>query len=236
MAPHDLLPAGSVPRRKHSEAGPTSSVQTTYCRRPVESGRTVLTWKAGWGPDIPCDFEAMAFRVRGQPRKAQWPKRPFVSILSLTPSNYSRHELTSRGHIIAKGRSAEELVASEPTVRARTRSCRGYDAARDPDRHRGHRLISRVDIRPDCVEISVRRSRGKLLGSDSIDLVMQQAMPNNQAKDVLTLTARARLHWSRRSRRWRYAVYLHSTLLTTKLDKLEIVSRSGNSAGQDLES
>ena len=55
-------------------------------------------------------------------------------------------------------------------------------------------LISRVDIRPDCVEISVRRSRlVELLGSDSIELVMQQGTPDNEAKDVLTLTVRARL-------------------------------------------
>ena len=55
-------------------------------------------------------------------------------------------------------------------------------------------LISRVNIRPDCVEISVRRSRlVELLGSGSIELVTQQGTPYNQAKDVLTLTVRARL-------------------------------------------
>jgi site-specific DNA recombinase len=55
-------------------------------------------------------------------------------------------------------------------------------------------LLSRVDIRPDCVEISVRRSRlVELLASDSIDPVMQQGTPDNEAKDVLTLTVRARL-------------------------------------------
>ena len=55
-------------------------------------------------------------------------------------------------------------------------------------------LISRVDIRPDCVEISVRRSRlVELLGSGSIDPVTQQGTPDNEAKDVLTLTVRARL-------------------------------------------
>jgi DNA invertase Pin-like site-specific DNA recombinase len=55
-------------------------------------------------------------------------------------------------------------------------------------------LISRVDIRPDCVEISVRRSRlVELLGSGSIDLVMQRGTPDNEAKAVLTLTVRARL-------------------------------------------
>ncbi len=55
-------------------------------------------------------------------------------------------------------------------------------------------LVSRVDIRPDRVEISVRRSRlVELLGSGSIDLVTQQGPPDNEAKDVLTLTVRARL-------------------------------------------
>ena len=65
-----------------------------------------------------------------------------------------------------------------------------------PDRIRAMlmTLISRVDIRPDCVEISVRRSRlVEMLGSDSIDLVMQRGTPDNEAKDVLTLTVRARL-------------------------------------------
>ena len=65
-----------------------------------------------------------------------------------------------------------------------------------PDRIRAilMTLISRVDIRPDCVEISVRRSRLiELLGSDSIDLVMQRGSPDNEAKAVFTLTVRARL-------------------------------------------
>ena len=45
-------------------------------------------------------------------------------------------------------------------------------------------LISRVDIRPDCVEISVRRSRlVELLGSGSIDLMTQRGTPDNEAKD-----------------------------------------------------
>jgi site-specific DNA recombinase len=55
-------------------------------------------------------------------------------------------------------------------------------------------LINRVEIRPDCVEISVRRSRlVELLWSGSIEPVMQQGTPDNEAKDVLTLTVRARL-------------------------------------------
>ena len=65
-----------------------------------------------------------------------------------------------------------------------------------PDRLRAMlmTLISRVDIRPDCVEISVRRSRlVELLGSGSIELVTQRGTPDNEAKAVLTLTVRARL-------------------------------------------
>ena len=55
-------------------------------------------------------------------------------------------------------------------------------------------LISRVDVRPDCVEISVRRSRlVELLGTGWIDLVMHRGTPDNKAKDVLTLKVRARL-------------------------------------------
>ena len=65
-----------------------------------------------------------------------------------------------------------------------------------PDRLRAMlmTLLSRVDIGPDCVEINVRRSRlVELLGSNSIELVMQQGTPNDETKDVLTLTVRARL-------------------------------------------
>lgn len=65
-----------------------------------------------------------------------------------------------------------------------------------PDRIRAilMTLLSRVDIRPDCVEISVRRPRlVELLGSGSIELVAQRGTPDNEAKDVLTLTVRAQL-------------------------------------------
>jgi site-specific DNA recombinase len=55
-------------------------------------------------------------------------------------------------------------------------------------------LISRVDIRADCVEIAVHRSRlVELLGSGSIGLVTHRGTTDNEAKDVLTLTVRARL-------------------------------------------
>jgi hypothetical protein len=78
---------------------------------------------------------------------------------------------------------------------------RGLEIAKEiesltPDRIRAilMTLISRVDIRPDYVEISVRRSRLiELLGSASIDLVTQRGTPDDEAMAVLTLTVRARL-------------------------------------------
>ena len=78
---------------------------------------------------------------------------------------------------------------------------RGVEIAKEiesltPDRIRAMlmTLISRVDIRPDCVEISVPRSRLiELLGSGSIDLGTHQGTPANEGMPVLTLTVRARL-------------------------------------------
>ena len=55
-------------------------------------------------------------------------------------------------------------------------------------------LISRIDIRPDCIEISVRRScLVKLLAAQAIDLTTQDGQTNTGSKDVLTLTVMARL-------------------------------------------
>jgi hypothetical protein len=55
-------------------------------------------------------------------------------------------------------------------------------------------LLSRVDVRPDRVEINIRRSRlVGLLGAQSIDLTMPDGMPGNEPDDVLTLTVMARL-------------------------------------------
>ena len=55
-------------------------------------------------------------------------------------------------------------------------------------------VIGRIDIRPDCVEISVCRSRIiELLGQARIELMTQQGTPDNKANDILTLTVRARL-------------------------------------------
>jgi hypothetical protein len=55
-------------------------------------------------------------------------------------------------------------------------------------------LLSRVDIRPDHVEISiVRRYLVELLCAESIDLSMQAGKLDEESKDLLKLTMRARL-------------------------------------------
>ena len=55
-------------------------------------------------------------------------------------------------------------------------------------------LLGRIDVKPDCIEISVRRSRLlDVLRSDSTVLAMQQGVTDNEPKDVLTLRVRARL-------------------------------------------
>ena len=55
-------------------------------------------------------------------------------------------------------------------------------------------LLSRVDIRADRLEISLRRLRlVELLGSGSIDLMTQRGTPDNEGMPVLTLTVKARL-------------------------------------------
>src|SRR5262245_31669553 len=55
-------------------------------------------------------------------------------------------------------------------------------------------LFSRVDIRPDCVEINVRRPcLIDLLSKDSIDSVIQGDRPVQDTNDILTLKVPARL-------------------------------------------
>jgi site-specific DNA recombinase len=55
-------------------------------------------------------------------------------------------------------------------------------------------LLSRIDIRPDHVEISIRRDRlVELLTELSIDPTTQGGKLGNDSEDVLTLMVRARL-------------------------------------------
>ena len=101
-----------------------------------------------------------------------------------------------------------------------------------PDRIRAMlmTLLSRVDITADRVEISLRRSRlVELLGSGSIDLVMQRGTPDNEAMAVLTLTVRGRLQRVGREMR----MLVENTDDQTKADPalLRIVARAPRHPG-----
>ena len=55
-------------------------------------------------------------------------------------------------------------------------------------------LLSRVDIRPDRVEINIRRGRLiALLATQTIDLTNQEGQTVSESNDILTLTIKARL-------------------------------------------
>ena len=65
-----------------------------------------------------------------------------------------------------------------------------------PDRIRAllMALLSRVAIRPDCVEITVRRGRlVELLGAQPFEATMQGGKSDKESEEVLTLTVMARL-------------------------------------------
>ena len=56
------------------------------------------------------------------------------------------------------------------------------------------RLLSRVDIRPDCVEISIRRGRlVELLAAQPFEAATQGGKSDKESEEVLTLTVMARL-------------------------------------------
>ena len=94
--------------------------------------------------------------------------------------NSWRHIRVAKGAVWRKC-GPKWTIYAQPSRAAQSRLiARGVKIAKEiesltPDRIRAMlmTLISRVDIRPDCVEISVRRSRLiELLGSDLIDLVI----------------------------------------------------------------
>ena len=56
------------------------------------------------------------------------------------------------------------------------------------------RLLSRVDIRPDCVEISIRRGRlVELLAAQPFEAITQAGKSDKESEQVMTLTVMARL-------------------------------------------
>ena len=86
-------------------------------------------------------------------------------------------------------------------------------------------LHSRVDIRPDCVEINIRRDRlFELLGAQLIDPSTQGGKSNSEFEYVLTLTVRARLQ--RVGREMRMLVENTDDQTTADPGLLRIVARA----------
>jgi DNA invertase Pin-like site-specific DNA recombinase len=78
------------------------------------------------------------------------------------------------------------------------RSCQIAEALETmaPDQTRAMLMafLSRVDLRPDCVEITVRqRNLVRLLHAQSIDPITQEGTSDRESEDVLMLTVKARL-------------------------------------------
>ena len=85
-------------------------------------------------------------------------------------------------------------------------------------------LHSRVDIRPDCVEINIRRDRlFELPGAQLIDPSTQGGKSDRESEDVLTLTVRARLQ--RVGREMRMLVENTDDQTTADPSLLRIVAR-----------
>ena len=86
-------------------------------------------------------------------------------------------------------------------------------------------LLSRVDVRPDCVEINIRRGRlVELLSAQSINLTTQGRKSDKESGDVLTLMVRARLQ--RVGREMRMLVESTGEQTTADPGLLRIVARA----------
>jgi site-specific DNA recombinase len=86
-------------------------------------------------------------------------------------------------------------------------------------------LLSRVEVRPDRVEINIRRCRlVELLDAQSIDPIMQGGKPGNETDDILILTVKARLQ--RVGREMRMLVENTDDQTTADPGLLRIVTRA----------
>jgi hypothetical protein len=96
-----------------------------------------------------------------------------------------------------------------------------------PDQVRGTlmALLSRVDIKPDRVEINIPRSRlVALLAAQAIDLTTQEGQTDSDSNDILTLTVMARLQ--RVGREMRMLVENSDDQTTADPGLLRIVARA----------
>ena len=135
--------------------------------------------------------------------------------------------LADRGGILDAIQN-EYLGAAEQTRLIR----RGREIAEDlgtlaPDQVRGTlmALLSRVDIKPDRVEINIPRSRlVSLLAAQAIDLTTQDGQTDTGSNDILTLTVMARLQ--RVGREMRMLVENTDDQTTADPGLLRIVARA----------
>ena len=96
-----------------------------------------------------------------------------------------------------------------------------------PDQVRGTlmALLSRIDIKPDRVEINIPRSRlVALLAAQAIDLTTQEGQIDSDSNDILTLTVMARLQ--RVGREMRMLVENTDDQTTADPGLLRIVARA----------
>ncbi len=86
-------------------------------------------------------------------------------------------------------------------------------------------LLSRVDVRSDCIEIKVRRRRlVNLLGKQSSDPIAQDKIPSSKPEDILTLMVAARLQ--RVGREMRMLVENSNDQTAADPSLLRIIARS----------
>jgi hypothetical protein len=128
-----------------------------------------------------------------------------ASILVLRPRRSARVSPpvpTLRTFLADQGALLDAIQDQRPNAVEQTRLIgRGRQIAKElgtlaPDQTRAilMTLLNRVDVRPDRVEINIRRERLlDLLAAQAIDLTAQGGKPGNESDNVLTLMVTARL-------------------------------------------
>ena len=134
-------------------------------------------------------------RSPGPPKPGNGRRIPAADLESLV-INKLRDFLADQGAMLDALSHERSDAAAQSWRIARGRKIAEGLVSLAPDRMRAMlmALLSRVDIRPDCVEINVRRScLIDLLSKDSIDSVIQGDSPEQDTNDILTLKVPARL-------------------------------------------
>jgi DNA invertase Pin-like site-specific DNA recombinase len=130
--------------------------------------------------------------ANGKPNGRRMPAANLESLVI----NKLRHFLADQGAILdAVGHECADGAAQSQRI------ARGFKVAKElesftPDRMRAllMAIVNRVDIKPDRIEIRMRRScLAELLSTDSIETTIQRDRPELEAREVLMLKVPARL-------------------------------------------